>query len=239
MTQTISVDTSALVDGQGADAADVTTPLGDLETALENLLNGLQAAEQVLFLEISTPSNPAAGRQKLYISSADNKPYLLNSAGTATQIDIGLTSRVAALEGLPNDLSELDEASDYTISVTSFADIDATDLAVTITTAGGPVLVGYSIPLITPNNGQLFFDIDVDGARLGGDDGLERYGNASSVGVKQTANLTTLITGLSADSHTFKVQAKVSAGSATLYAGAGTSGADMHPRFWAIELAGT
>lgn len=44
---TITVDTSGLVDGTQADAADVSIPIGNLKTAVENILNGVQAFDQV------------------------------------------------------------------------------------------------------------------------------------------------------------------------------------------------
>jgi hypothetical protein len=88
MTQTITVDVSAIVDGQGIDAADVTTPIANLKTAIENVLNGAQGVEDLLLVEISTPANPAAGKQKLYVKSTDNLLYLLDSSGTETQVGV-------------------------------------------------------------------------------------------------------------------------------------------------------
>lgn len=43
----LSVDTSNIVDGQNIDAADVTLPLGQLKTSLEDTLNGIQAFDQM------------------------------------------------------------------------------------------------------------------------------------------------------------------------------------------------
>ncbi len=50
MTQTISVDTSAIVDTQNIDASDVTTPIANLKTGIENTLNGVQQIERLLFV---------------------------------------------------------------------------------------------------------------------------------------------------------------------------------------------
>jgi hypothetical protein len=44
---TITVDTSGLVDGTAADAADVLNPITDLKTAIENILNGIQVLDFV------------------------------------------------------------------------------------------------------------------------------------------------------------------------------------------------
>jgi hypothetical protein len=49
MTQSITVDVSDIVDGQNIDANDVKTPIANLKTAIEALLNGTQAFDRILF----------------------------------------------------------------------------------------------------------------------------------------------------------------------------------------------
>jgi hypothetical protein len=44
---TITVNTSGIVDGQNIDAADVTTPIANLKTAVEDTLNGIQAFDRI------------------------------------------------------------------------------------------------------------------------------------------------------------------------------------------------
>lgn len=44
---TITVDVSALVDGNQADASDVATPIANLKTGVENALNGVQKFDQI------------------------------------------------------------------------------------------------------------------------------------------------------------------------------------------------
>lgn len=51
---TITVDTSGLVDGTQADAADVSIPIGNLKTAVENIINGIQAFDQANLGSAST-----------------------------------------------------------------------------------------------------------------------------------------------------------------------------------------
>lgn len=46
---TLTVDTSALTDGQQADSADAKTPINDLKLHMENTLNGVQAFDQQNF----------------------------------------------------------------------------------------------------------------------------------------------------------------------------------------------
>jgi len=44
---TISVNVSGIVDGQGIDAVDVTTPIANLKSAVEDTLNGVQAFDRI------------------------------------------------------------------------------------------------------------------------------------------------------------------------------------------------
>ena len=58
---TLAIDTSGLVDGQGADASDVSIPINDLKIALEQTLNGLQGFDKQLFNDAGEISIDAAG----------------------------------------------------------------------------------------------------------------------------------------------------------------------------------
>ncbi len=55
MTISLAVDTSGLVDGQIADAADPKTPINELTVHLENTLNGIQAFEKIIFTGTAPP----------------------------------------------------------------------------------------------------------------------------------------------------------------------------------------
>lgn len=133
----------------------------------------------------------------------------------------------------------LDEASDYTTTSTSFVDVDATNLAITIETNGGDVLVGFAGGCAnnsTTNAGrQTYLNVAVDDTDYFDDDGalaVSRFysspGNASFV---------VLIEGLAAGTHTFKLRWKTFSGTtSTLYAGAGSSDNDTHHQFWAQEI---
>jgi hypothetical protein len=133
--------------------------------------------------------------------------------------------------------ANVDEVSDYTTTSTTFEDVDATEgkFQHTITTNGGPVKVGFSGVTLNPgtNGRYAFFDIDVDGSRWAGDDGITRGDKDQDE--RQIVSFTALITGLSAGSHVFKLQWKVNAGTLTLYAGAGSSDGDLKPQFWVAE----
>lgn len=159
---------------------------------------------------------------------------------TAADLNQELRDNLIALKDPPSDNYELNEGADDTTSSTSFGDVDATNFALTIITTGGDVMVnlaGASIDNAT-GSARTFFDIDVDGVRAGGDDGIARIeqGTSGGANVNMLVSFSYLITGLAAASHTFKLQWKVSAGTSKLFAGAGTSNADVHPQFFAREI---
>jgi hypothetical protein len=133
------------------------------------------------------------------------------------------------------------ETSDYSTSSTTFVDVDATNLAFTLTTKGNAVMLGFygTVNTATASDIYIYFDVLVDGVRRAGDDGMvlvaRKGGSGFALGTDSVA-FVHLIPSLSAGSHTFKLQWKVSGGSATLRAGAGTATVDLHPQFWAREV---
>jgi hypothetical protein len=147
---------------------------------------------------------------------------------------------------LPTDLRKedeytLNEASDYTYTVNSWADIDATNLSLSVTTSGGTVFVHAHLAIRLNANvssaNRVWVDFTVDGTRHGGDDGVAFLGSNVNANEVVTVTFTRKITGLSDASHTFKLQWKVrQTDGVVLYAGAGTSLSDMHPQFWIMEL---
>ena len=108
----------------------------------------------------------------------------------------------------------------------------ALNLAFTVDTKGGDVLVHFHGSLSAGNH-IVYMDVEVDGARIAGDDGIAREFLATS---GKMISFSRLITNLSAGSHTFKLQWKAGSGTIKLYAGAGTSTFDVHPQFWVREV---
>ena len=109
-------------------------------------------------------------------------------------------------------------AADMSISNSSaFADIDS-NFNLTITTTGGDVLVHFHG---TVTHSGLRIDVDVDGTRQGD----AAYGIRRGGLNHELVSFSRLIQGLSAGSHTFKLQGRSS--SATLRAGA---------QFWVREI---
>ena len=155
---------------------------------------------------------------------------------TATDLNTHLRDNLDALKAPPTAHNELDESSNYTTTSVTFVDIDATNLSLTIETTGGDVLVGFVGSVMHSTSGAVvLLDLDVDGSRLADDDGFlgVRPTNSSTSG---NVSFVYLVTGLSAGSHTFKLQWRVTGGTATMHNGAGTANADVHPQFWAREV---
>lgn len=154
---------------------------------------------------------------------------------TAALLNAHLRDNLDFLKTPPTALKILNQASDYSLTNTSYADVDGTNLALNITTAGGDVLIAFSGSIINSTPTSVFFDVDVDGSRTGGDDGLVVVTPSSA---SQRVNVTffKLLQGLAAGVHTFKLQNKQLSGTTTLFAGAGTSNGDIHAQFFVREI---
>ncbi|HVO70081.1 MAG TPA: hypothetical protein VMT24_08550 [Aggregatilineaceae bacterium] len=166
------------------------------------------------------------------------KTWNVDELLTAANLNTHLRDNLNALKAPPTDHYECDEASEYTTTSTSFVDVDGTNLALTITTSGGDVLVHFHASVVHTNNGKIFFDMTLDGSRISRDDGF-LGGYVSNAGAGNTASswmsFTRLVTGVAAGEHTFVLQWRTTASTAKLFAGA-TTGQDVHPQFWAREV---
>jgi hypothetical protein len=139
----------------------------------------------------------------------------------------------------PRDSYVANEVSDYTTTSTSFVAVDATNYNLSITTNGGEVEIHFDGMMShTAVAGRVYFDVYIDSTTyLGGDDGLSgaKPPSGDNFGWRPIA-FTRRITGLSAAAHTFQLHWKTSGATATLYAGAGTTNADIHPEFSVKEF---
>lgn len=156
----------------------------------------------------------------------------------ATQLNTHIRDNMDYLFTRPKTLSSVNAASDVSTTSTSFTDVDGagTDLTLSVTTNGGRLLVGFTGSMSNGGGYRGYLDVDVDGTRLGLDDGVASFSATASA----TANVSfTAMTGvLSVGTHTVKLQWKTAnvAGAVTCYMGAGTAAYDLHPQFWAIEV---
>ena len=114
------------------------------------------------------------------------------------------------------------------VDLSEFSDVDSTNLTLTITTTGGDVLVHFQGSVDVASRENAYFDIEVDGTRQGGDDGVLWCGYYDSSGgnARQSVSLTHIIQNLAAGPHTFKLQMKT-AGSVPFFPGA---------QFWVREI---
>jgi hypothetical protein len=166
----------------------------------------------------------------------DPKTWSESEALTHTDFNTYIRDNQTALKSPPSDSYVCNEAADYTTTSTSFVDVDATNLSLQITTTGGDVMAHFYLSASNTNIGNFtFFDIDLDGTRIAGDDGMI-CARAGSVNGRNAISATHLVTSLAAGTHTFKLQWKCSANTSTVYAGAGTANGDLHPQFWVREV---
>jgi hypothetical protein len=134
------------------------------------------------------------------------------------------------------DQYTLDEASNYSISSTSFTNIDGTYLALQITidsqAVTGQALVGWHGNTAVPSGQKGYFNLLVNGTLQAANDGIQFVGEGTL-----PVSFARLVTGLVVGTlNTVTLQAKVTAGTMTVYSGAGTSTLDTHGQFWAIVL---
>jgi hypothetical protein len=157
--------------------------------------------------------------------------WVAGDAVTAALMN-NIGNNLAALKAPPSSAYVVDESGSYTTTSASFVNVDATNLSLTITTTGGDVMVHFhGVTDHDSASGITYLDVDVDGARTAGDDGIcGQFGTNES-----TVSFTRLISGLSAGSHTFKLQWKVSAGTGAIYTGS-VAGRAWHPQFWVREV---
>lgn len=159
---------------------------------------------------------------------------------TSSDLNTQLRDNMEALKLPPTAHYDPQETADYTTTSTAFVDVDSTNLSLTITLGDvddSDVMIGFHATVNSNTDSRVYFDIDVDGTRLGNPDGIifvQRNDTADAF--DHMVSFVRLVTGLSAGSHTFTLQWKVSSGSATLHAGAGTANRDVIPQFWVREV---
>lgn len=164
------------------------------------------------------------------------KTWATNDPMDASTLNTHVRDNLNALKAPPTASYKLNESANYSTTSTSFADIDAANLALTITTTGGDVLVVFAGSFSNGGGAAyVYVDFAVDGTRQGLDDGVLCLYSPSASSMLN-GSFAWLVTGLAAGSHTFKLQWKSSGGTITLYAGAGTASVDLHPKFWVREV---
>lgn len=164
------------------------------------------------------------------------KTWAFKELLTAANLNTHLRDNLLALKSPPSANHEADETLDYSTSSTTFVDVDSTNFSHTITTTGGDVFVHFhgSVYRSGGSTRLFMFDVEVDGVRVGGSDGIAGMTAQADISPHGVA-FTRLITGLAAGEHTFVLQWKVN-GLAYLSAGGGLAYRDQEPQFWVREI---
>lgn len=91
---------------------------------------------------------------------------------------------------------------------TSFGDVDATNLSITLSLTTGRVEIKAHCAFLaaTSDGTTMYLDVTVDGTRQGGTDGIAM--DSTTDPAKKGVGFSLIVTGLSVGSHTFKLQAK-------------------------------
>ncbi len=128
--------------------------------------------------------------------------------------------------------------SDYSTTSTSFTDVDAANMALTITTTGdgaggaSDVMIGFCGTLYSSASIRIYLRIAEDGVALNADDGL-LVSEGSGV---RPIGFMFLRANASIGEHTYKLQFKVSSGTGVIISNAGTSTRDCRSQFWVREI---
>jgi hypothetical protein len=154
---------------------------------------------------------------------------------TAADWNQDVVDNTLALKDPPTDSYVGNDSADWTTTSTSFVDIDATDLGLAITTTGGDVMIGFHGNISGSTTLRAYLDVTMDGTAIAGDDGIIAVNPGTAV-ASGAVSFVRLVTSVAAGAHTFVLRWKVNTGTATLYAGAGTSTADLHLQFWVREV---
>lgn len=145
---------------------------------------------------------------------------------------------VATLHGtvLNFDSYSPDESSNYTISATSFTSVDGTHLALDLNidarAVTGQALVTFHGNTWVPVSQKGYFNLLVNGTLNAANDGMLMVPEGTL-----PVSFTRLVTGLVVGTlNRIVLQAKVTGGTMTVLAGAGTSTQDVHGQFAGIIL---
>jgi hypothetical protein len=129
---------------------------------------------------------------------------------------------------------------DISTSSTQWADIQSDTLSLSLVTAGGPVLLGFSGVFSTVSTAETVAQLDfaIDGLRYVGAEGLAVANVRSGVITLQHDHvlMQALIMNLAAGPHVFRPQWRLASGASVMLRGGTTLNAQFRPHLWAIEF---
>lgn len=175
-----------------------------------------------------TATDPTIATGTLDVIAADHPPAAdwSNNAHKITSLANGTAASDAAAFGqIPVAMASgrvVRTSGDFSTASTTF--VDMTGMSVTITTGARRCLVAVTAVTDHSNNAGQYVNLDVaiDGTRQGGSSGLVGNQHSSNATGSEDHNgsFTYLTDVLTAGSHTFKIQVRVTAGTGVVYAGA-------------------
>lgn len=157
----------------------------------------------------------------------------------ASDFNTQIRDNLLALKHPPTSHYESNEGSDYSNTSGDWADID-TDTNFAFTSYGGAILLGMictTKPISEFAVDFTIFDVEIDGTRI-----KNSAGGIASAAQRKRVSFLYLIEGIAAGVHNIKFQFRAAQSSdglsvdAHVYAGAGTTNYDVHPRFWVREI---
>jgi len=129
---------------------------------------------------------------------------------------------------------------DISTGSTQWNDIQAELLSISLTTVGGPVLLGFSGVFNTNTTAETVGQLDfaIDGIRYAGNEGLAVTNVRSGVVTLQHDHVAmqVLVTNLPSGLHVFRPQWRLTSGTILILRGGSTLNAQFRPHLWAIEL---
>lgn len=155
------------------------------------------------------------------------KTWNVGESLTAADLNEQLRDNMELLKSPQSKHREPNDTTDYTTSNQAFVPIDNANLALQITPNGGDVLAHFHA-YVDATNETAFFDIEVNGVRVGGDEGI-----TAAVGRTPIA-FTRLIPNVSGAT-TFKLMWKSASGGQCKIMRSSTT-FDLRPQFWVREV---
>lgn len=164
----------------------------------------------------------------------DTKTWIPGEMLRATDLNTYVSDNLDYLLTRLTGIQTLNEGADYTTTSGTFADVDSTDLSITITPQSSYVKVHFHCMLgqTGGTTGSTLLDTTKDGTRVAGDDGITGVRGGVLI---QPVSFTRKIAVTPNVSTVFRIQWKTTNSGAVMYAGAGTTGLDVHPQFWVEE----
>lgn len=172
----------------------------------------------------------------IYRGASNNTRLAIGTAGQVLTVAGGVPTWAASSGSGASDFYTTNEAGDYSTTSASFVDVDATNLALTITTAGGDVDIWFTGTFKSTSTTAFFLNVDVDGTPIGGDGIVGARLWTTGLNSTQPISFVYRVSGLSAGTHTFTLQWRTLAGTLTLHAAAGSSNGDVPAQFGVREV---